>query len=136
MQHAYETFLQTLNSRFGTGTTILSDPPDDLKTAISRLIETQVLGQKPGEHGDVELHVKTIIKNPSGQTSVREETLLVRQEAGGWKLAGGFPNDGALVAAQLAAAERITQEVRDGKYQDRQAAMIALSNAWNEGESK
>jgi len=135
-RHAYETFLQALDSRFGQGTTMLSEPPDDLKTALSRLVEAQVLSQKPGEHGEVELRVKTTIKTPSGKTAMREETLLALQEAGGWKLVVGFPNDGALAAAEIAAAERITQEVRDGKYPDRQAAMIALADAWAEKERK
>ncbi len=136
VRHAYETFLQALNSRFGEGTTIFSDQPEDLKTVLSGLLEAQVLSQKAGEHDDVELRVKTTIKTPSGQAAVREETLLAHPEAGGWKLAGGFPNGDALVAAELAAAERTTQEVRDGKYQDRQSAMIALANAWTAGEGK
>jgi hypothetical protein len=136
LERAHQAFMEALNSRFGEGATVLSDPPDDLKTALGRLLEAQVLSQKATEKGAIELRVKTTLKTPSGKTSEREQTLLARKEGATWKLALGFPPDAASANQEIAAAERITQEVRDGKYPDRQAAMIALANSWAPKESK
>jgi hypothetical protein len=135
LQHASDAFVQALNARFGESTPVLSDVLDDLKGSIARLAEAQILNQKPLANGDVELRVKTTSKTPLGQ-AVREQTLVAHREGDGWKLVGGFHNDTALTADELKAAERIAQEVRDGKYPDRQAAMIALSDAWSGKGSK
>ena len=135
LQHASEVFVQALNTRFGESAPVLSEIPDDLKASIGRLREAQILSQKPLATGDVELRVKTTSKTPLGQT-VREQTLVAHREGDGWKLIGGFHNDPVLTADELKEAERITQEVRDGKYPDRQAAMIALSGAWSGKGSK
>ena len=135
LQHASDAFVQALNARFGESTPVLSDVLDDLKASIARLAEAQILNQKPLANGDVELRVKTTSKTPLGQ-AVREQTLVAHREGDGWKLVGGFHNDAALTADELKAAERIAQEVRDGKYPDRRAAMIALSDAWSGKGSK
>jgi hypothetical protein len=73
--------------------------------------------------------VKSTFKADGGKTVEREDTLLARQEDGGWKLILGYPPRG-VTAAQKAAAARVTREVRDGRYKDRLAAMVALANAW------
>ena len=135
LQKASDVFVQALNTKFGESETVLADVPDDLKASISRLGEVQILSQKPLPNGDVELRVRATSKTPLGQ-AVREQTVVAHRDGDGWKLIGGFHNDPAITADELKAAERITQEVRDGKYPDRQAAMIALSDAWSAKGSK
>jgi hypothetical protein len=56
--------------------------------------------------------------------------LVARLESGSWKLAPGVAFDAKRSAERLAAVKRATKEVQSGAHKDRQAAMIALSNAW------
>jgi hypothetical protein len=105
---AQQEFQQALDMKFGEGTTTLSEPPDDLTTAIGRLVEVEVLGKKPGSRGEVQLQVKTSVKTMGGKLVSREDTLTTRQERGGWKLASGFAPDRAPAAERLAVAQRIT----------------------------
>lgn len=127
---AQAAFQQALDSRFGEGTIMLSDTPGDLKTAVARLVAAEILSKKRTAKDEVQLKVRTSVRTPGGQIVIKEETLVARQEKGSWKLVLGFAPDGGLVATQLAAANRIIQQVRDGAYKDPQSAMVALSNAW------
>ncbi len=130
LSRALEQFQQALDERFGAGAEMLASPPDDLQAALARFANAEVIGQREAPDGAVELHVKTSLKTGNGETITREEMLVARQEDGAWKLVLGFAANGKLAAERGAAAERIVQEVRDGKHKDRLSAMIALANAW------
>jgi hypothetical protein len=130
LSRALEQFQQALDERFGAGTEMLASPPDDLPAALARFVNAEVIAQREAPDGAVQLQVKTSLKTGNGETITREETLVVWQEAGAWKLVLGFAANGKLAVERGAAAERIVQEVRDGKHKDRLSAMIALANAW------
>jgi hypothetical protein len=138
LRQALEDFEKALDERFGRGAEVLATPQDDLKTAIGRLAGAEVISQAERPDGSVELRVKTAIKVEDEHTVNREDTLVARREGGDWKLALGFAADRGMTAERKAAAGRIAREVRDGKYKDRLAAMLALADAWarKEGPTK
>lgn len=127
LDSASAAFRRALDERFGPGGTVLVAPGESLQTAIRRLGSAQVLGSRITARG-AEIRVRTPIGGPPGQPSAtRDDTLFARREGGSWKLVLGFPP--AVAGKQTAAIKRVTQNVRAGRYQSRQDAMIALSNA-------
>ena len=138
LRQARDEFKKALDERFGGGATIIEDPLIDLRTVIGRLAAAEVVGRQNKPDGSVELKVKTSIRAQGGETVSRDETLVMRQEGGRWRLLLGFAPPGTIAAERKTAAERITREVREGKYKDRIEAMIALDNAWTrrEGSAK
>jgi hypothetical protein len=134
VQTAQQAFQQALDEKFGKGGEVLSAPADDLKSAISRLTSAELLETKPGSGGTAHLRVKTTVKTANGKTLTKDETLLVKQEGGGWKLVLGFPQRQRPDSRSV--LEKLTKEVKDGQLQDRTEAMIALSNALGSGSAK
>ena len=138
LRQARDEFKKALDERFGAGATVIEDTPIDLKTAIARLASAEIVGRQSKPDGSVELKVRTSTRTDGGETVSREETQVVRREAGVWKLAVGFAPPGTIAAEWKAAFERITREVREGKYKDRIEAMVALDNSLTrrEGSAK
>jgi len=124
---ANQAFRQALDERFGKGAPVLSSPPEDLKSAISRLADAEVVEKKPAPAGGVHLRVKTSIKGAGGPAVTHEETLLARQEGGAWKLVVISPPEKQ--PGSRAILEDYTKKVKAGEFKDRMAAMIALDNA-------
>lgn len=122
-------FRDALDKRFGSGAPILETPPDTLGTAMARLTTATVVDQKPRSDGSAEVRVDTPVVAEGGERSMRTDTLVVRNEGGSWKLFLGFNTDEADASGRKAAAERVIKDVREGKYQDRFSAMLALANA-------
>ncbi|MGH9495036.1 MAG: hypothetical protein ACRD3B_08575, partial [Candidatus Sulfotelmatobacter sp.] len=125
MRGAQQEFQGALDEKFGKGGEVLASPVDDLKTAMARLGGADVVETKPASGGSVQIRIKATIKVPDGKSPTREETLLARKEGGSWKLVIGF----APHSDPKAAFARATKEVKEGKYKDRNEAMIALSDA-------
>jgi hypothetical protein len=125
-----EDFRKALDETFGAGTGALAVPPDDLRAALGRLAGAEILRQERRPDGSLEVRVKTALKTEDGRTISQEETLVFRQERGGWRLALGLASDGRIVTERKAAAEQIIKEVHEGRYKDRLSAMLALANAW------
>lgn len=129
-RHAQEEFRRALDERFGKGAEMLTAPEDDLRTAIGRIVSAEVVSKKDGPDGSVEFEVKTTVNTGDEKTATREDTLVARKEDGAWKLAlRGFPADRRDADQIKATIERFTADVRNGKYPDRMAAMLALDNA-------
>jgi hypothetical protein len=117
-------------------TEFLPAAEDDLRSAISRIAATEVVSKKEAADGSVELKLRTTVKTDSDKTANIENTVAARKENGEWKLSLGFPEKRLNVARIKADIERITAEVRSGRYEDRVAAMIALDNAVRAKEVK
>lgn len=132
MRSAQQEFQQALDEKFGKGGELLASPVDDIKTAMGRLGGAEVLETKPSTGGSVHIRIKASIKVPDGKSITREETLLAHKEGGGWKLVIGFPPH----KDAKAAFARATKEVKEGKYKDRNEAMIALANVISESSEK
>jgi len=129
LRQAQEEFRTALDERFGKGTELVMAPEKDLRMAIGRIVSAEVVSKKDGAEGSVELQVKTTVKSGDEKTATREYTLVARKEDGAWKLAPGFPADRRDADQIKATIERFTTDVRNGKYADRMAAMLALDNA-------
>jgi len=125
---AEESFQKALDERFGKGEPILTSPPMDLKTAISRVDGFELLGKKPGPAGTMYLRVRTSIKTQQGKTSVREDTFVAGQENGSWKLDLN-PGQSLNAKAEIAAVNRTTAALRNGEFRDRSSAMSGLRQA-------
>jgi len=134
LDQSREEFRKALNDRFGEGQAFLPMKEDDLKASIGRLLSTEVVSQKEDADGSVEVRVKTSIKNDGDKSETVESTLLVRKEEGEWRLALGLSPNRSDADRIKSAIQLATKDVRDGKYQDRLAAMVALDNALNKAE--
>jgi hypothetical protein len=134
LRQARDEFQKALDERFGRSAGALEEPAEDLAAAIAPLAAAEFLGQKTRTDGSVDVRVKTVLKAEDGKTTSHEDTLVARREGGAWVLALGFTTGGGKAAARKAAADKITQDVRAGKYQDRLSAMVALANAWTRKE--
>jgi hypothetical protein len=127
-------FRSALDQRFGAGGELLEPPPRDLAISIGRVAGAEILSESVVAEG-MELQVRTTLRAEDGSDRFREDSLLARQQSGGWRLALGLTTDGGVASAQAAAVERVTQAVRDGAYQDRTEAMVALADAWSSEEA-
>jgi len=127
VQQAQQAFEQALDARFGKAAPILPLPTEDLKVTLSRLAGAEILQSKPGPAGSMLLRVKTSIKGPSGTITTREDSLIVRQEGGGWKLVLGSPAEKQPGAKSI--LETFTKKVQNGEFKDRVSAMVALDSA-------
>jgi hypothetical protein len=136
LRQAQTEFQKALDEKFGNGTEFLPAAEDDLRSAISRIAATEVVSKKEAADGSVELKLRTTVKTDSDKTANIENTVAARKENGEWKLSLGFPEKRLNVARIKADIERITAEVRSGRYEDRVAAMIALDNAVRAKEVK
>jgi hypothetical protein len=99
---------------------------DDLKTAIGRLVDAQIIGRNITRE-IAEMRVRSTFHGDDGQPISREDELVAHRERDGWKLVLGFPRRGG-AAERHAAIEGVTRSIRAGAYQDRQAAMVAMAN--------
>jgi hypothetical protein len=124
-------YRRALDERFGKGGAVIGElAPDDLKTALGRLIDAEVI--KSSRLGNsVTIDVRGTFRSPDGRSFTREDRLVAHREAGGLKLALGLP-PGNVAAALHDAITRVTSDIRAGKYPDRQTAMAALSKAYSE----
>jgi hypothetical protein len=122
-------FLKALDERFGKGAMVISAPEGDIRTALMSIVSAEVLEEKPGPGGTVQLRVKASLKGPDEKTVSREDTLIAQREGGAWKLVLGFAPDDRSTADAKAAIERLTKGVVEGQFKDRMSAMISLSNA-------
>jgi hypothetical protein len=127
-------FREALDQKFGAGPVMLVEPPEDIRTALSRLAAAEVVGQTKNPDGTVGLRVRTSIKGTDGKIVVRDEVLVARQENGAWKLVLGF-TDGKFATQAYAVTRRMTERVRDGEFKDRVTAMIALDNGLSGNKS-
>ena len=134
LDQSREEFRKALNEHFGEGQAFLPVKEDDLKATIGRLLSTEVVSQKEYADGSVEVQVKTSIKGDGDKSKTVESTLLVRKEEGEWRLALGLSPNRSDADRIKAAIQVATKDVRDGKYQDRFTAMVALDNALNQAE--
>ncbi len=127
LQAAHDSFERALDERFGKGAPILIAPPMDLKTAISRVGSFELLEDKPGPFGTAYLRVRTSIETQS-RTDVRTDTFVAGQESGSWKLdlrTGPYLN----AKAELRAVNSTIAALQNGKFVDRGAALLGLSQA-------
>jgi len=128
LRAAQESFQAALDERFGKGAPIVTSPPMDLKTAISRISSFELLDKKPGPAGTVYLRVQTSLKTPQGKTVVREDAFVAGREGGSWKLDLN-PGPSLDAKAEVAAVNRTTAALRNGEFTDRSAALLGLGQA-------
>lgn len=130
-------FQKALDEKFGGGgTESFTVFADDLRTAINRIATLEVVSKKEAADGSVELKLRTTVKIDGDKATTIENTVAARKEDGVWKLSLGFPEKRLDAARIKADIERITAEVRNGKFEDRVAAMIALDNTVRAKEVK
>ena len=117
-------------SEIRRGGATLADPPDDLRTALSRLAAADVVGQSKKPDGSVELRVRTSIKDARQDRRARRRAGAPPGER---RLeAGSGSTDGAAATRAIAAIRRTTERVRRGELKDRVSALIALGNGLSE----
>lgn len=136
LQEAQDHFQEALNERFGKISPAITVAPADFKSTLRRLKGMEILSRNPGRDGTMELRVKSTIETSEGRTVSQEDTLLAREEGGSWKLAGSsFAPDGPNPAIaerlrrQQGAFADLTKQVRDGRFKDRESALVALAQA-------
>ena len=128
---AQEEFQKALDEKFGKGTDWIPDvdPAEDLTRTITRITAAEVISKTETPDGLVELKVRTNVRGDGEEATMVEQTVGAEREKDEWKLSLGYPEmrpDAEWIKKEFA---RIAAEVRDGKYEDRVAAMIALDNA-------
>jgi hypothetical protein len=135
LQDAEDHFQQTLNKRFGKADLTSTIAPADFKSMLRRLKGMEILSSNPLRDGSMELRVRSTIETAAGTVS-QEDTLLARQEAGTWKLAGSnFAPEGPDPAlteryrSRKSTLDDLTKQVRDGQFKDRESALSALAGA-------
>jgi hypothetical protein len=135
LTEAQRYFREALDQKFGAGPATLAEPPEELRTALSRLAAAEVVSQTKNPDGTIGLRVRTSIKGPFDKTVVRDEVLVTRKEDGAWKLVLGF-SDGRFATEANAVTRRMAERVRNGDFKDRVSAMIALDNGLSGSSNK
>jgi hypothetical protein len=125
---AEESFQEALDERFGKGAPILTSPPMDLKSALSRIRSIELLSKKAGPLGTVYLRVETSLKAQNGKTVVREDTFVSGEEGGSWKLELN-PGQSLNAKAVESAVVQSLAALRSGQFTDRRSALLGLSQA-------
>ncbi len=127
---AYDSYRKALDEKFGEGAPMLSGIAQlEPGTAPMPLVNTTITDKKIVK-GRAELQLRSTYRGDGNPTISREYKAAAQREHDGWKLALSDAPFRA-VAERSAAIDRVTRGIRAGEYPDRQAAMVALSNAFN-----
>jgi hypothetical protein len=134
---AHQQFQQALAEKFGREAMASEETTPDLAKILRQLKGMEIVSRSSGPDGTTQLNVRSSVETSPGRIVVQEDVLLVRQEGGVWKL-DGYPvaSDSAnalrtaeRLRSQTATLRDLTQQVRDGRFRDRDSALLALDRA-------
>jgi hypothetical protein len=126
LQRAQDDFRKALDEKFPESRTKEASAPQDIKQVLGSITSLELVSQKEGPDGTMELRVKTTRRTPEGKTVSHEDTFVAQKENGAWKLKID-PGPPETIAGQKAALERVTASVRNQEFHDRPTALLELS---------
>jgi hypothetical protein len=131
LREAQAKYEKALDQKFGKGGEWIpdSDSEQDIRDAVARITAVEVVSKTESADGSVVLKIRTTIRTDGDKTEVVEEIVGARRENEEWKLSLGYPDPGPYIDRVKSEIERVAGEIREGKYEDRVEAMIALDNA-------
>ena len=128
-------FQRALDERFGKGEPMLQAPEPDEESLLRDLGKIELTAERPLAGGRLELQTRRTFTGRDGKPTTADEKLVAVKEGGAFRLALGFVPASRHEATQNA-QRRVVEEVVAGKYPDRFAAMLALSDALHAAERK
>jgi hypothetical protein len=127
---AWMDFQSALDERFGRGNRATLPSPDR-EAIFSQLVDLELLSLRHKTPEEALVRVRASIKTLRDGMKTEDVTLPAVKEGGQWKfvLTGLANSIAETAAARASSIDQATQQIREGMFKTRAAALVALAKA-------
>ena len=130
-------FFHALDCQFGKKPPLSTPLPADPKDTLFRLVDLELLSTTPLASGAQSLRIKTLSRDANNHITTEQNTVMAIQSDNSFKLDLSLPIKCAISAInhRTKVTRMVTQQVFQGKFKNRTAALLALTQGLNEPPS-